>query len=167
MKCAYHNDVDAVASCNICGKSLCSTCASVIQPPQCVGCYRDGLIQRKSNVRGSLITDILLGVASAVFFPYLFSTTGSLYSSVLEIALLSAGVPFGWRFLNKITPDIFLSLPMVGWFIYFGCKWFLSVCVGVFVAPYVIWKKIKEMKQVQQLIDDVANMDNRSLVADK
>ena len=56
---------------------------------------------------------------------------------------------------------------MVGWFIYFGCKWFLSVCVGVFVAPYVIWKKIKEMKQVQQLIDDVANMDNRSLVADK
>lgn len=167
MKCAYHNNVDAVATCNICGKSLCSTCASVIQPPQCIGCYRDGLIQRKSNIRGALITDILFGVASAILWPYLFSVTGGLYGNVFGTALVCAGIPFGWRFLNKITPDIFLFLPVVGWLIYFGCKVALSMIIGIFVAPYVIWKKNKEMKQVQQLIDDVANMDNRSLTVGK
>lgn len=167
MKCAYHNDVDAVATCTICGKALCSTCASIINPPQCVSCYKDSLIQRKSDIRTLLVKDILLGVASAILLPVLFSMTGSLYGNILWFALLCAGVPFGWRFLNKITPNIFLFLPLVGWLIYFGCKLMLSICIGIFVAPYVIWKKNKEIKQLQSLIDNVANMDNKNLVIGK
>ena len=49
---------------------------------------------------------------------------------------------FGWKALNKITPDIFLFMPIVGWLIYFFVKLLLSVLVGFFVAPFVISRKI-------------------------
>ena len=49
---------------------------------------------------------------------------------------------FGWRFLNKITPDIFLVLSFWGWVLFFFIKLFLSVAVGVFVAPYQLSKMI-------------------------
>lgn len=49
---------------------------------------------------------------------------------------------FGWQALNKITPDIFLFMSVTGWIIYFCVKGFLSVFLGVFVAPFVIAKKV-------------------------
>jgi hypothetical protein len=38
MKCAGHVDLDAVGTCNICGKGLCPECASTFTPPLCGGC---------------------------------------------------------------------------------------------------------------------------------
>lgn len=49
---------------------------------------------------------------------------------------------FGWKALNKITPSIFLFLPLIGWVIYFVVKGLISVVIGMFVAPFVISKKI-------------------------
>ena len=49
---------------------------------------------------------------------------------------------FGWGALNRITPDIFLFMSIGGWAIYFLIKGFLSVAIGMFVAPFVIAKKI-------------------------
>lgn len=163
MKCAYHNDKDAVATCNICGKTLCSACASVINPPQCIGCYREGLVSRMYAARRALITDILLGIAVAIFLPVLMSWLGDNNTYGLVVRLLFFGAPFGWRFFNKITPNIFLFMPIIGWVIYFCIKFGLSMTAGIFVAPYTIWKEIKEVKQVQKSIDAVANLDNRSL----
>lgn len=47
----------------------------------------------------------------------------------------------GWKSLTRITPSIFLVLPIVGWIIYFVIKGFLSVIVGSFTAPLFIAKK--------------------------
>ena len=49
---------------------------------------------------------------------------------------------FGWKALNRITPNIFLFMPIIGWVIYFSVKFVLSVIVGMFVAPFQIAKLI-------------------------
>ena len=54
---------------------------------------------------------------------------------------------FGWRALNKITPRIFLILPLIGWVIYFLVKFLLSMLIGAFVAPFVIAKMVTNLVQ--------------------
>ncbi len=54
---------------------------------------------------------------------------------------------FGWKALNKITPDIFLWMSFTGWIVYFLIKGLLSIVVGIFVAPFVIAKMIAEAVQ--------------------
>lgn len=49
---------------------------------------------------------------------------------------------FGWGALNKITPNIFLFTPIIGWVIYFVVKFVLAIIIGMFVAPFQIAKKI-------------------------
>lgn len=53
-------------------------------------------------------------------------------------------VYFGWKSLNKITPRIFLIMPIIGWVIYFTVKFILAYFVGVVIAPYKIAKMIAE-----------------------
>ncbi|MEE1198303.1 MAG: hypothetical protein U0K54_04065 [Acutalibacteraceae bacterium] len=62
-------------------------------------------------------------------------------TAIAGIALLVCAI-FGWKALNKITPDIFLFMSITGWIIYFGVKGFLSIFIGVFVAPFQIAKMI-------------------------
>ena len=49
---------------------------------------------------------------------------------------------FGWKALSRITPDIFLIMPIGGWVIYFIVKGLLAVVVGTFTAPFVIARMI-------------------------
>ena len=51
-------------------------------------------------------------------------------------------VYFGWKALNRLTPNIFLIMPVGGWLIYYVVKLVLSIFIGVFVAPFVLAKKI-------------------------
>ena len=54
---------------------------------------------------------------------------------------------FGWIALKKITPRIFLILPLIGWIIYFLIKLLLAMLIGGFVAPFVISKAIANIVQ--------------------
>lgn len=63
-------------------------------------------------------------------------------SSYVMLAASIIFVFFGWQALNKITPDIFLFMPIVGWLIYFFVKLLLSVMVGFFVAPFILSRKV-------------------------
>lgn len=58
------------------------------------------------------------------------------------IAFSLALAVVGWRALDRITPEIFLVLPAIGWLIYFIVKGVLSVIVGMFGAPYFLAKKV-------------------------
>ncbi len=55
----------------------------------------------------------------------------------LGTAFVIACIPYGWRVLNRITPNIFVWMPFVGWLIYFGCKACLSAMIGMFVMPFI------------------------------
>lgn len=58
---------------------------------------------------------------------------------------------FGWNALNRLTPDIFLIMPVGGWVIYYIVKLLLAAVIGIFVAPFVIAKKITAV--IQQNIE--------------
>lgn len=49
---------------------------------------------------------------------------------------------FGWKALNRITPNMFLIMPISSWLWYYLIKGLLSIFVGAFVAPYMIAKMI-------------------------
>ncbi len=93
--------------------------------------------------KGALI--VVLYVIILSLFALLVNITES-GSTVAIIMCLCFGV-FGWKALNKIQPNIFLIMPIVGWLIFFIVKGVLSVLLGLFVAPFVISKKITEMVQ--------------------
>ena len=69
-----------------------------------------------------------------------------IYSDIYPIVLIIAGVCafFGWRALSRIQPTMFVWMSWVGWLVYFAVKFFLSVAIGFFIAPFVIGKKIGE-----------------------
>ena len=64
----------------------------------------------------------------------------------LVLALIVGGTccVFGWQTLSFITSRFFLVLPIVGWFFYIMFKFFLSILIGVFVAPFRIGKLVSE-----------------------
>lgn len=92
---------------------------------------------------------IATGAGKVVFIAVLYAVILGLFIFIvnLENQILLYGfcaifIYFGWQALNKITPNIFLIMPVVGWLIYYLIKGILSAIVGMFVAPMVIAKKI-------------------------
>lgn len=63
-------------------------------------------------------------------------------STVLAFIYIALFTYFGWKALNKITPDLFVWMPLKGWIIYYVAKFILSIIVGMFVAPFQIAKMI-------------------------
>ena len=59
-------------------------------------------------------------------------------SSTAAMVFMAICAVFGWKTLNMITPAFFLWMPLLGWVIYFIVKFFLSMLIGLFVAPFRI-----------------------------
>lgn len=147
MKCYYHPDRDAVAQCVECHKGLCNECAHKWEPPHCDGCG----VSVKSVAEKQLKTIKGFGIYGAVgailYALYSFFAVGVLTGLVSIILIpvfwyVLASIPVGWWKLNMITSKFFLFLPIVGWLIYFGIKFFLASIVGLFVLPFE-YKRLK------------------------
>ena len=82
---------------------------------------------------------VITAVCVALIFGILFAALESSSTVVLGVTLLACAY-FGWRALNRITPQIFLFMSISGWVIYFLIKGLLSIFVGAFVAPFQIGK---------------------------
>ena len=74
----------------------------------------------------------------------LFVKIDSAYLALIVMAIFAY---FGWKALNRITPDVFLFMPIGGWIAYFVIKLVLSIVIGIFIAPFVISKSIAEKIQ--------------------
>lgn len=85
---------------------------------------------------------VTLVVAIIVFGLFVLATE----TSSLVLALIVGGICciFGWQTLSFITSRFFLILPIVGWFFYIMIKFFLSIMIGVFVAPFRVGKIVSE-----------------------
>lgn len=151
MNCYYHSDAQSVANCTDCGKPLCKKCASNFEQPLCKSCVS----KRNSNLKSialknlaALIGALVIGILLTVWMVAENGTEnfiGQLLADII-IGLAIAGVPSGWKALDKITPNIFLILPIVGWLIYFFVKGVLSMIVGVFILP------VKTVKGIIQYV---------------
>ena len=67
---------------------------------------------------------------------------GVMLGENLSQAIIIACIPYGWKVLNRITPNVFLWMPFVGWLIYFIVKAVLAAMIGIFVLPYTLIKCI-------------------------
>ena len=80
-------------------------------------------------------------ISAVIIYGLIVAGLGSGTSAVF-LATMFLCAYFGWKALNRITPDIFLIMPLSGWFVYFFIKGFLSAVIGAFVAPFQIGKMI-------------------------
>lgn len=151
MKCAYHIERDAVATCSVCGRGLCQECANKINPPQCLGCFADGLEGQKKEIIKSLVVAAIIAVVVFII--------AKDEGAEVPASLLFALAPFGWIALNKITPSFFLFMPIIGWIIYFVFKLFISIMVGMVALPYKVIKSIIQIKGINQQLAIVRGME--------
>lgn len=63
-------------------------------------------------------------------------------NSVVFVIIAVVMAYFGWKALNRITPNLFVIMPLGSWLWYYLIKGILSIFVGAFVAPYQIAKMI-------------------------
>ncbi len=109
-------------------------------------------MENKSSIKNFLLSPVgKYAIIAALYFVvmglmYLFLVVFENLSFVAVIVAIFCGY-FGWQALNKITPNIFLIMPVGGWIAYYVIKGMLSFFLGVFVAPFVISKKIAEFVQ--------------------
>lgn len=119
MKCYYHSDRDAVATCQQCGRGFCQECFDErLSDGLCDECRRNGT-QSKSKeslfqhedalvdtVSEFVITSIF-GIALGVLFVWLIVkddvpqiTDFSALAEYIELFLVGYFLPFGWRLLD-------------------------------------------------------------------
>lgn len=148
MKCFYHCEEDAVALCVDCGKRLCKECASRFSVPICPECN----LRRINTDRKLLIQNAaIMIVAFIIGFSYgLGPYSNTDLGMRIFMGYLAAGIPWGWSMLTRITPNIFLCLPWIGWLIYVFIKLSISILIGMFVTPYKIYKTVKELIQAKK-----------------
>ena len=149
MKCANHPTMDAVATCVDCGKGLCSDCTNAYEFPICEKCNAIRVGGEKRELTKNIVLTVLFFIIGAYFA--VSSGGGFNIISAIVIGYLFAGIPWGWSFLNKITPSIFLFLPLIGWVIYFLIKGILSFFIGFIALPiklYQIFRTSKRLKDI-------------------
>lgn len=152
MKCANHPSMDAVGTCVDCGKGLCVDCTNAYSIPICQSCNA----VRVKGEKGDLNKRIILTLVFFVLGFYLMVNSapsiniGTIIGGII-IGYIFAGVPWGWQFLNKITPSLFLFLPLIGWVIYFLIKTLLSFAIGFIALPIKLFGMVKDAKRLKEI----------------
>ena len=87
----------------------------------------------------------LTAILYVLIFGLLLLCTSIFNAPIIAVIFAIAFIYFGWTALSRITPDIFLIMPVGSWIAYFVIKGFLSFFLGLFVAPWVIGKKVSKV----------------------
>lgn len=176
MKCYYHEDREAVATCQHCGKALCKACASLYTPCLCEECaqllrnqqaeqarsaeesrrqkYLDALVDTRSEFLRTCVYGVITALILGSIFP-----RGSL--SGLELTLFSTMfffIPFGWKLITYLQS--FLPLTIFGtlWFWVFWAlvKGIVSIFIGIpaflyqLVKTFFVQRELQSASQVRQ-----------------
>lgn len=147
MKCATHIDVDAVATCGSCNRGLCKACTDRFDRPFCEACV--------VAVNKSIANQLYLGLAItiSVLIASFYMSRILLQATFLDSILSSvafAGLYWGWRFLSDHAPRLEMASILV-WVFYLYVKLMLACLIGFFVAPYQIFKMVRELKTIREL----------------
>lgn len=134
----------SVNKCSTCGRQLTIKEDESFDPPTCMKCAKEHAEKTKKEMIISIVISVVLMIVGIVF-------------TKNPLGFLLAGIPYGWAWLNKITPKIFLWLPIVGWVIYFFVKLILSYIVGMVALPVKLYQWIKEIVRVNKLSKKIEN----------
>ena len=156
MNCYGHPIQPAVAQCPDCGKGLCAECASAYSMPICSQCNS----KRINAEKGEIIKELVLTFGLGILFGVLFVNfaNGERYLQVSAAIVLYvifsyifSGIIPGWKTLTRITPSVFLFLPIIGWVLYFIIKFALSLCLGLVMLPIRTFRNISRLKALQKI----------------
>lgn len=151
MECINHPGTMAAGSCQICGKALCAPCMNRFTPPLCEPCLlsHNAAVARKLYVDLAVTAIIFIGVAALVAYNAQTNKSGGIL-----VGLMLAGAYWGWQFLSRVPMPVVLTSG-VGFIMYVTIKLILSILVGFIVAPWQIFKRVKEIHAITTLKKEV------------
>lgn len=172
MKCFNHENKDAVATCQHCGKALCKECAGKHSPCMCDECHerllqnqqaqfraaeddrRQKYVNALVDTRSEFIRTCRFGVLFAVTAAILVMTGGAAgIGEMLSCSVMFFFVPFGWKlltYLQSFFPVFIIGTPMfwLGWFV---AKIGISILAGIPAFAYQLFKTIRNQRKIGQL----------------
>lgn len=181
MKCFNHEEREAVATCQRCGKALCKECASKYTPCLCDGCYnaiqREKQIQaqnaenaRKQKYIDSLVDTkeefketCMLGIGINVIIIVVAVLT-ALFSgdSIFEYAIgmltyapFMFAIPFGWKLFSYSQSQeyfpLFILANPLSYVVWLCVKIGLSAVFGIPAFIYQAIKTLRVQKQINKV----------------
>jgi hypothetical protein len=57
----------------------------------------------------------------------------------------------GWKALNRLTANYFLSLSIIGWGLYVFIKLYASFFIGVFYTPFWLIRKLTKLYKIWKM----------------
>ncbi|MGV4438720.1 hypothetical protein ACQ1PL_04365 [Ornithobacterium rhinotracheale] len=147
MNCYNHPLNSAVATCVDCGKGLCVECSDMYTIPICSTCNG----HRISNEKKQISNEFLLMAAVGGLFFLIYRGLETPLAFKITTIYAGASLVAGWRFLNRITPQMFLFLPLIGWLFYFLVKGVVAGFVGFFYLPFRVFRNIKRLRELNQI----------------
>lgn len=87
---------------------------------------------------GAILTFFLLKVGLWQLKFSIEQSKGAIIGTITMTVLTfyaTSGITAGWKTLTKITPQVFLFLPLLGWALYFLVKFVLAFFVGLVMLP--------------------------------
>lgn len=126
MECAHHAGRQAVATCNRCGKGLCSECAERFDPPLCVACLLTHNRGVAIRLAAELAITAFIGVGITVFVG---SRAGGTWESGLFLGTIATCAYWGWQFVGGLSSPLAYtsSSAYVGYTI---TKFIFALCFG-------------------------------------
>ena len=151
MECINHPGTTAAGSCQACGKALCASCKNRFNPPLCEPC----LLSHNASVARRLYIDLavtaIIFIGVAVFVAYNAQTNKS---GGIVVGLMLAGAYWGWQFLSRIPMPVILTSGF-GFVMYLGIKLMLSIFAGFIMAPWQIFKRVREITAIHSQKNEV------------
>lgn len=128
----------SVNRCSKCGRQLTMEEDAAFHPPTCMSCAREHVSTIKTEMIKNIAISVVLMVVGIVVIKN-------------PAGVLLAGIPYGWSFLNKITPAMFVWMSWIGWAVYFLVKLIIAYFVGLIALPIKLFQWISEIVKVKQL----------------
>lgn len=151
MECINHPGTTAAGSCQACGKALCASCMNRFNPPLCEPCLlsHNASVARRLYIDLAVTAIIFIGVAVLVAYNAQTNKSGG-----IVVGLMLAGAYWGWQFLSRIPMPVILTSGF-GLVMYLGIKLMLSIFAGFIVAPWQIFKRVREITAINTLKKEV------------
>jgi uncharacterized Tic20 family protein len=173
MKCFNHPDIDAVATCQKCGKGLCRECAEKHTPCLCDSCaeqiqrdkqrqaenkeeqkkqkYKDALVDTRSEFIKTTLIGAVIGLLLVWFMKGQHSDLG--FGECVMYFCFGICIPFGWKLLTYLQS--FIPISLLGtfwfWFIYVIVKAVISIFIGFPAFIYQLVKTIMTQRKINTL----------------
>ena len=162
MKCFYHSDLEAVATCQRCGKGLCHECAEKHSPCMCDDCARvveeerEAKIISEENEKKQKYLDALIDTKKEFIKACVIGAAVMLCLRIPEagpINLFLFFIPFGWKlltYLQSMAP-IFLVGNIFFWIVWIVMKAILSIIIGIPAFIYQLIKTFSVQSKINSL----------------